>query len=262
MNRIDQTAYCSPWCPLHPLVKVSLAMATLLVVLVLDSRMVSLFALFAISALVVFAARVSRRLYLGLMSIPLFFLLMGCATVAVNSSIQPDGIWPGLYIGGMWWGVSEASLQQAVNLLLRCLASVSAMYLLALTTPVVQLVYVMRLLKFPSVAADLTGLIYINIFTFLQTAQDIYIAQQSRCGYQSFRGYLNSLSALLSSLFIKNLQRNNSCCDALLARGFDGSLQVLEEEYIVKPLHFAAGAAFIASLFLIYCWGGWLCTLT
>jgi cobalt/nickel transport system permease protein len=261
MNSIDQAAYCSPWCPLHPLVKVSLAMATLLVVLVLDSRMVSLFALFAISALVVFAARVSRRLYLGLMSIPLFFLLMGCATVAVNSSIQPDGIWPGLYIGGMWWGVSEASLQQAVNLLLRCLASVSVMYLLALTTPVVQLVYVMRLLKFPAVAAELTGLIYINIFAFLQTMQDIYVAQQSRGGYQGFRGCMQSLSALLSSLFIKHLQRNNACYDALLARGFDGSLQVLEEEYIVKPLHFAAGAVFITSLFLINSWGGWLCTL-
>lgn len=261
MNGIDQAAYSSPWYPLHPAVKLGLALATLLVVLALDSRMVSLLVLLAMSALVVFSARVSWRFYLGLMAIPLLFLITGCITVAVTSNIQPYGVWPGVYLGGMWWGVSDGSLNQALTLLLRCLACVSAMYLLALTTPVVQLVYVMRLLKLPAVVGDLMGLIYMNIFTILQTAQDIYVAQQSRCGYQGFSGHLSSLSALLSSLFLKNLQRNNACYDALMARGFNGSLQVLEEQYIVKPLHLAAGGAFIASLFLIYTCGGWICTL-
>jgi cobalt/nickel transport system permease protein len=261
MNSIDQAAYNSPWYLLHPAVKLGLTLAILVVVLALDSRTISCLVILAIFALLVGKARVSWRLYLGLMAIPLVFLTVGCVSVAITNSTLSTGIWPGVYAGGMWWGVSPQSLQEAINLLLRSLACVSAMYLLALTTPVVQLVYVLRLFKLPGVAVDLMGLIYMNIFIFLQTAQDIYVAQQSRCGYRGFAGHLTSLTALLSNLFIKNLQRSNACYDALLARGFKGSLQVLDEQYIVRPLHLALSGMFIASLILIHSYGGWICTL-
>ncbi len=156
----------------------------------------------------------------------------------------------------MWWGVSFQSLQEALNLFCRSLACVSAMYLLALTTPVVQLVYALRLFRLPGIVADLMGLIYLHIGIFLKTARDIYIAQQARCGYQGFAGHLHSLTALLGNLFIKNLARSNACYDALLARGFKGSLQVLDEQYTVKPLHLALSSLFIAGLVLISSFGG------
>lgn len=156
----------------------------------------------------------------------------------------------------MWWGISPRSLQEALNLFFRSLACVSAMYLLTLTTPVVQLVYALRLFRLPGIVADLMGLIYWYIGIFLQTARDIYIAQQARCGYQGFAGHLHSLTALLSNLFIKNLARSNACYDALLARGFKGSLRVLDEQYTVKPLYLALSSLFIAGLVLISSFGG------
>ncbi len=256
MIRIDQAAYSSPWYSFHPAVKLGLVAASLLLVLALDTEIISISVLLSMSLLVILAARVSWRFYLNLMLIPLCFLVAGCAAVAVTNSIQPHGLWPAVYAGGLWWGISDGSWHQAQALMLRCLACVSAMYLLALTTPVVQLVYVMRMLKIPDVITDLTGLIYINIFTFLQTAQDIYIAQQSRCGYRGFKGQFSSLSALVSNLFLKNLHRTSACYDGLLARGFNGSLEVLEEPYIFKPVHLAAVSIFISSLLMIYFYGG------
>ncbi len=256
MNSIDQTAYNSPWYSLHPAVKLGLTIALLAAVLVLDSRIVSAVVIVAVFALLVGIARVSWRLYMGLMTVPLLFLLVGCAAVAISSSLSASGIWPGVYIGGMWWGVSFQSLQEALNLFCRSLACVSAMYLLALTTPVVQLVYALRLFRLPGIVADLMGLIYLHIGIFLKTARDIYIAQQARCGYQGFAGHLHSLTALLGNLFIKNLARSNACYDALLARGFKGSLQVLDEQYTVKPLHLALSSLFIAGLVLISSFGG------
>lgn len=256
MNSIDQAAYNSPWYSIHPAVKSGLVAATLVLVLALDSRNISLLVLLLMSSLVIVSARISWRLYLSLMVIPLVFLVAGCTTVAVTNNIQPHVLWPHIYAGGLWWGISDGSLHQALNLLLRCMACVSAMYLLTLTTPVVQLVYVMRLVKIPDVVTDLTGLIYLNIFTFLQTAQDIYTAQQSRCGYRGFKGRLTSLSALVGNLFLKNLHKTNACYDALLSRGFDGSLEVLEEPYILKPIHMAAVGTFIIIMLLIHILGG------
>jgi cobalt/nickel transport system permease protein len=256
MNRIDQAAYNSSWYLLHPAIKLGLTIALMVAVLALDSRMVSSLVILAVFILLIGTARVSWRLYLGLMSIPLLFLVVGCATVAITSSNSSSSICAGVYVGGMWWGVSPQSLQEAANLFFRSLACVSAMYLLALTTPVVQLVYVLRLFRLPGIVADLMGLIYMHIGTFLQTARDIYIAQQARCGYQGFAGHLQSLTALLSNLFIKNLARSNACYDALLARGFKGSLRVLDEQYTVKPLYLALSSLFIACLVLISSFGG------
>ena len=257
MNRIDQAAYNSSWYLLHPAIKLGLTIALMVAVLALDSRMVSSLVILAVFILLIGTARVSWRLYLGLMSIPLLFLVVGCATVAITSSNSSSSICAGVYVGGMWWGVSPQSLQEAANLFFRSLACVSAMYLLALTTPVVQLVYVLRLFRLPGIVADLMGLINMHTDSFLPSAREIYIAQQVRCGYQGFAGHLQSLTALLSNLFIKNLARSNACYDALLARGFKGSLRVLDEQNTAKPLYLALSSLFIACLVLRSTTAGW-----
>lgn len=256
MHGIDQYAYNSPWLNIHPGEKLALALGTMVMVLGLQSLWVSVLVLLGMSLLIVGSARIPVRFYLELMLVPMVFLSAGCAAVVLTTAHTADSLWKGWFVAGQWWGISQASLAYAGALLLRSLACVSCLYLLALTTPVTQLVFILRRLRLPAVIADLMGLIYINVFMFLQTAQDIRIAQQSRGGYQNLTGQMRNLSVLAGNIFIKNLERSNASYNALLARGYDGQLQVLEEAYVVSPLRITCMGGIAAGFITILLWGG------
>ena len=256
MTGIDQYAYTSPFSGVHPGEKILLAIMTMLVVLGLDSALVSSLVLLVMTALILLPGRVPCRIYLRLLFIPLVFLLVGCLSVAVLIQSEPSGLIVSLRAGAYWIGVSGLSLYSSLVLLLRCLACLACMYFLALTTPVIQIVYVLRRIKLPPAFVEVMGLIYYAIFDFLATAGEMCLAQNSRCGYNSFAASMRSLSTLAFNLFIKFLHRSNQSYDALLARGFTGSLQVLEESFSWQNRNIIAIVGFNAILVIVKTYGG------
>lgn len=244
MNTIDHYAYISPLRRVHPGEKALLALLTIVMVLALDSLLVSGMVFFIISLLLLFPGRVAFRVYRGLLLVPLLFLLVGCAAIAVAIQTEYESLLATVKVGPYWIGVSSNSLLAGAALFWRCLACVACMYFLALTTPVTQMVYILRRVKLPSTLIDVMSLIYIAIFDFLATAVEIRVAQQSRCGYDRFSAGMRSLSTLSYQMFVKFLHKSDQSYDALLARGFAGSLLVLEESFVWKRRNVMAIVAF------------------
>lgn len=248
---IDQYAYASPLRSVHPGEKALLTLLTLLVVLGLDSILVSGVAFISISLLLLGPGRVAGRIYLGLLLIPLLFLLLGCVTIAVTIQPGAGGLLASLPAGPYRIGLTPSSLEAAVILFWRCLACVACMYFLALTTPVTQIVLILKKLRLPSVLVDVMSLIYYAIFDFLAAAAEIGRAQKSRCGYDGFKASLRSLAALSFQMFSKFLHQSDQTYDALVARGFSGSLAVLEEEFEWRRCNLAAIIGFNLVLVMV-----------
>ena len=97
------------------------------------------------------------------MTAPAVFLLVGTVAIAVNFTTEPMDLW-NLQIGNHYIATSVYSLTYAIKAYFIALASVSCLYFLSLTTPMLDLVQVMKKCKLPWLFVELTILMYRFIF--------------------------------------------------------------------------------------------------
>ncbi|KJS11276.1 MAG: hypothetical protein VR67_14670 [Peptococcaceae bacterium BRH_c8a] len=231
MLLIDHYAYSNKLSTVHPGEKFIFFVATVTICLALNSLATSLAVILLTGAAVILLARVPWQVYLKLMLLPASFLVVGVLTVAVTfTRNEGEFIWA-VQLGSFTAGVTPGGLEFAGKMFLRSLGAVSCLYFLALTTPVTQMVGVLRWLRIPSLVIELMVLIYRFIFILLETAGHIYTAQSSRLGYRNVRTGFHSFSQLVLSLFVKSYRQSQTVYDALLARCYDGRLNFVEAKY-------------------------------
>lgn len=236
MLNIDGFAYSNKLRHVHPLEKFWFAFTTMFLCLGFSLPVISCIVILLMAFAIVRLAHIPVKVYFKLMSLPFSFLLIGVLTIAI--SITPQGLGAGwlakINIFGITAGLTYNGLITAGGLFLKSLGAVSCLYFLSLTTPAVEMVAVMRKLKFPALFIELTDLIYRFIFVMLATADDIYTSQSSRWGYASVKNSMKSLGQLTAALFVKALHRSQALFTALSSRGYTGQLNVLTPEYTVS----------------------------
>jgi cobalt/nickel transport system permease protein len=128
------------------------------------------------------------------------------------------------------------------------------MNFLALTTPLVDLVDLLRRLRCPLLLIDLMTLIYRYVFVLLESLDQMYTAQSSRLGYVNFRRGITSAGLLGSQLFIDAYRRSQRLQVALESRGYSGELKVLPTTYQYDRRLWGWGTGMIVSLLLVWGW--------
>jgi len=229
MLNIDQLAYSSKLIKTDAMEKLFLAVATIFVSLWLNSIISSIIVLYVMTWMTVRKGGTPLAFFLKLMMVPMPFLLIGVLTVSVSWSASGGQFLLSLPFCNTYFGVTKNGLVTASYLFFRVLSAVSCLYFLSLSTPMVELLFALRKLKCPSLFLELMSLIYRFIFVFMETAQKIYIAQNSRLGYASFATSFKSLGTLVSTLFFRTYKRSDELYSALESRGYEDELRVLEE---------------------------------
>jgi cobalt/nickel transport system permease protein len=102
----------------------------------------------------------------------------------------------------------------------------------------------------PKLIVELMGLIYRSIFVLLETADTMFTAQNSRLGYSDLKSGYRSLAALASTLFIRAYKKSDQLYIALESRGYDGEINVLEEQIETHWTEFITPVSI--NLFLIF----------
>lgn len=231
MLNTDTYAYASRLKTIDPMQKFIVAFLTLGVCLWADQLFVSIAVIVFMSGVAIFFGGAPLSVWLKLMIIPMSFLMIGIFTIAVNISRDVYSFLWAYSIAGYWVGISENGIREGVNLFFRVLGSVSCLYFLSLSTPMVDLLSVLRRLRLPKLMVEMMGLIYRFIFVLLETAGTMLTAQNSRLGYVNLKTGYRSMGSLVSVLFIRAYKRSNELYTSLEARGYDGEIKVLEESY-------------------------------
>jgi cobalt/nickel transport system permease protein len=237
--QVDQYAYSNNLRHVHPGEKVAYALITMIICMAAPGILVPLLVMLLMAATVILRAGIPPRVYFKLLCLPLGFLLAGALTVALTVSRVPDPAVHGLTFYGFTVGVTVPGLQRAGFLLVKSLGAVSCLYFLSLTTPVVEIISVLRRLRVPAVFIELMGLIYRFIFVIMDTAEKMYVSQSSRWGYASLKTAYNSLGQLVSNLFIKSYYRSQALFTTLMARGYTGEIRVLERPFPLSKKNLA-----------------------
>lgn len=231
MNSIDKFAYISGLKKVNPMEKFIFAMVTMIVCIALNNIIDSIIILLLMAMITVILGKMPLKTYIKLMSLPLVFLILGVITIAINVVANSEGLLFSFSIFSMKLGCTYESILTAIRLFLKSIASVSCLYFLTLTTPIFEVLSVLKKLKVPKLFIELMELIYRFIFVLLDTANMIYISQNSRLGYSTLKTGFSSLGKLITILFISAYKRSQDIYDAMESRCYDGDINLLENNY-------------------------------
>ena len=249
---IDAYAYASKLRTWNAGYKVLLATASLILCIAFNNIYVSVAVILMMGYLTVVIGGLEFDHYLSMMTIPIVFMVVGAITIAIGYSLEPVGQY-NLHVFNLFYiYCSNESLMQAGVLILKALGAVSALYMMTLTTPLTELVSVLRKIHMPKLIVELMNMIYRYIFIMLETYTKLKNSAESRLGYCDFRTSCYSFGNIASNLFIVSLKKANAYYNALEARCYDGELRFLEDEKPVKNWQILMGICFILALCFIW----------
>lgn len=235
MLLFDRYAWTNGLKDVHPMEKFAFALGTAALCLAVKRTVALPLAVLVLMALVtVVKARIPLGFYLKQMLLPSAFLLSGVIALAVDVHTGEGEIMAGVSLFGFHVGIHKAGTVFAGKVFLRSYAAFSCLYFLALTTPVTEIMSVLKIVRAPVLVRELALLIYRFIFVLMETAQRISLSQSSRLGYGSMKNGYRSLGLLVPALFLHAFRRSRHLYDSLLARGYRGELTVLERSYRVS----------------------------
>ena len=231
----DRYAYLSRLRRVDPVAKVWTALAVLLLCLFSESIAVGLVTLVVMGVLNVALGGQRPGTVLHFMKVPLAFLVIGCLTIVLRPlGAEEPALWAVWLFGRFRWGISGAYLRMGLMVFCKAMGAISAMYFLALNTPMTDLVLALERLHVPKLLVELMELIYRFIFVLMDAAGRIRVAQEDHMG------------DLVSLVFLRAWRKGDKVYTALESRGYDGSLTPLSAAYTGGARVYAWGAAAIA----------------
>lgn len=234
MLSLDKLAYTSAIRMKNPNEKLCFSLSFLFVCIFCNHWIISLFVFGLMSFFSVAIAKISFKVYVKLLALPLLFTIFGVLGVFFSQ-----------------WGISAGNSREvwllAFSLLIKSFASTSCLYFLILSTPMVDVIYSLSCCKLPSLFLELMMLMYRYIFVLLEFSYIVFISQESRLGYVTYRKSISSLAKLASSLFLSSYQRAGEYFSAMESRLYQGEIKVLRIAYQKNSKNY------IKILLLVFC---------
>ena len=247
---IEQCAYSNRWRAVSPAAKGLFALGGFVAAFAAGQPLTALAVAVLITLTAVAGAGVPLSRFARIALPPLGFLLLGCLSLAFSLtwSVDPQG--NGHDIAVRWLPEGWAPI---LTLGGRSIGALAALLFLAATTPLIDLIALLRRLRLPEILLELMVLCYRMLFVFSESVRYTRTAQAARLGHATPRLALRSLGSLAANLTVQIWQRAHALHVAALSRNNDGPLRFLEPEYFNsrRDLILAgAGAALLVGIAL------------
>lgn len=236
---LDDAAWASPWRGRRVADKVVLSAGLLTCAVALPAWPGGVLAGVAAGALMLGPGRVRPKLLLRCLSVPAAFILIGAVTVLVTVSWGSHG--PQI-------GLAPPMLPTAAALLVRGISGALAMFLLATTTPMVDLFAALRRARLPDPLVEVASLIYRLVFVLLESARTIREAQVVRLGHASRAAAYRSTSTLVAAVLVRSWTRARRLEDGLAGRGYVDALPTLDPPSYGSTRFVAASVLLVAGI--------------
>lgn len=250
MLSIDQFSYVSKLRFKSPALKSFFAVSILLMTVAVHSSYFGIAVTVLMGVISIRAGGVPVKRYLRLLCVPLAFIILSIVAIVIQITKLPmDGIYFGLF--GYYIGTNSLALKEGIRIFTTAFGAVSCLYFLALSTPMVDIMLVLKKMHCPALILELMLLIYRFIFVLLEIAGALSIAQKSRLGNRNLKTAIQSAGDLLAVLFLRSFGKSSALYDAMESRCYDGNLKVLYEYQATNKKELAAvGSVIVMLLFL------------
>jgi cobalt/nickel transport system permease protein len=230
--QIDRYAYTNKLAKCSPITKAFFALTTLIVTVCSQTIIVPIIVFCIFTALTLGYVRIKPHFYLDLLAYPTFMVGLTCILFGL---FWGSGGTPFTQVTFPWftWTIFKEGITFALTIFLRVEGAISCLFFLVLTTSIMDLSMILRRARVPQVLIEISLLIYRYIFVFLEVAAQMTTAQTMRMGKGGWIKKIRGLALLASNLFIRMLEQGERTFVAMNARGYDGTIHVLDD--LPKP---------------------------
>lgn len=228
----EQSAYTNRWRAVSPLAKGIFSLCGMLAAFVADSPRGAFAVALIILLVTIMGASVPPSRYFRVAVAPLLFLGASVFSLAVS-----------LNLDSFTMQLAGSEFPRILKVGSRSLTSLASLLFLVLTTPLSDIIALLRRCHIPETLLDLMTLSYRTIFVLSESVHDTVIAQSARLGYATARHSLRSLGSLTANLTLQVWQRSHALHLAAEARCNDGALRFLGNSYSNSGLHISIAAA-------------------
>lgn len=220
MLQIDRIAHASRLRKYSPHLRVSLPLILLVLMPFVQVGWVGVAVLLATSAINLGLARVPFKIYVESLLAPAFFVATAVLGIlVVTATGDSPVIWQ---FGSLHLFITEESLNTSLLTISRAYGSLGLVYLIAFHNTIWEMGQYMMAVKLPKTFVELFVLCYRFIFILLEEGYEMVHAQDLRLGYSDLKISMNSLSLLISQLFIRTIMRARAMEESLEMRLYSG----------------------------------------
>lgn len=233
----EQSAYTNRWRWVSPTAKGIFTCSGLVAACAATSPRASLLVITLLMATAIFGAGIPITRYLRVGAPAMLFLGASCLSLLVTLNFGSGG-------SPLTLQSNPDELSRIVHICGRSCACLAALLLLTLTTPLSDIISLLRRCRVPDTLLDLMTLCYRTLFVLSAAIHETLTAQSARLGHSTVSLSLRSLGGLVANLTIQVWQRSQALHIAALARNNDGALRFLEYPFARSARHttLASGA--------------------
>ena len=217
---------------INPNIKAVFALSVILSCIIFKEPLGCIFAMSVMWVIIIKNCRLSRHLIWHIVFWPILFIALSSFMVSFDIANYRGEVFSLKIINNYFLTVNAQGIKKAIRLFFTSAASLSTMYFLSFTTPVNDIVYVLKTIKCPKEITELFILIYRFIFIVLNMAQSITTAQNCRMAQRTFKTRINAMALMLSSVFVLSYNKSLFMYNAMLSRCYSGEIYFLNQKYV------------------------------
>lgn len=238
---IDVMAQASRMNQVNPLLKLATTLTLMFLCIASQTVITGLFLAVVMVVLARFAGGIKTHQYMHVFALPLSFLMLGALTLLINVSSEPGNLL-NLNVAGIWLSVTTNTQTIAGLVIARALGAVSCLCVLSMTTPMSDIIGVLKKIHCPIVVIDLMYLIYRYLFILLSLHRDMRNAARSRLGFKDYRNNVRSTGMIYANLLSRSYQSASLSYDAMESRCYQDGIAFLEQHVPVRFGHVVTAA--------------------
>lgn len=205
---------------------VSISSIILSIVLVNNYLRIAVF-LFSSIFIVIFGG-IKLKTYLGFLKLPTSFIILGVLAIIIGFSDVDKGF-ISINIGRYFVFIDEVSQSLGREVFIKSISAFSGLYILSLTTPIPQIIHILKKLHLPEILISLFFLIYRYIFIIFEMSVVMKTSSISRLGFIDYKKSIMTTARIYSLALFRSYKRASDVFDSIEARCFSGKIDFLEE---------------------------------
>lgn len=234
---IDEYAYSSGLKNINSGLKIIVALSFIVISVCADNLITPLFCVLSCCLVTIFIGKMHFKNYISLFSIPFVFMLMGSVAIAMTINFSGE-----FFIKFYYKDIIHALIISA-----KALGSVSAMYMLSLSTPMNEIISVLGKIRLPEILCELMRLMYRYIFILVDSQVKMKNSAASRLGYSGYRRSIKTFGLVCSNLLVVSLHRASDYYNAVESRSCRKNMKFLIQKHPIKVMHTVIFALWISA---------------
>lgn len=230
---IDVLAQKSKLNYLNPEYKMLIGICSLLLCVSINSYVLMVVIGASMMFATIYLGKLKISTYFRLLSLPIVFIILSGIAILIQISRTEIGI---INIPFAQWylSITRSSIIDTGTVIIRSYSAITCLFMISLTTPIADIIDVLRKVKIPDIMIELMYLIYRYLMILIEVNAKMTIAANSRLGYKTFKSSYRSMFGIATNLLVLSFKRASISFDAMESRGYNGTIKFWQEK---KELH-------------------------